>query len=347
MRDARYNRYWYEGVSPPWWARALSVLFSLLVVVRLALYRSGVLRRFHPGVPVIVVGNLVAGGAGKTPLTVALVGELQRQGYRVGVVSRGYGAQTGKQPLIVDEKSRAAQVGDEPLLIARRTGAAVCVHPRRARAAQTLMQNCQLDLLLCDDGLQHYALARDMEIVVIDGARGLGNRRLLPAGPLREPVSRLRTSTHIVINGALSAGARSTLPRSAVESASNMQLVPSALINLRTRERCVPQALTGTRVVAVAGIGNPQRFFETLGELGYAAECRAFPDHHGFVAADFSFAGERPVLMTEKDAVKCVTFAKDDWWYLETGAVLQPDFVEAFVRQVAKLTGRQPTEKLK
>lgn len=345
--DAYYNRFWYEGESPPWWTRILSVFFALVVHARLALYRTGILRQYDAGIPVVVIGNLVAGGAGKTPLAIALVTELQRHGYRVGVVSRGYGARPGKLPLLVDINSRVEQAGDEPLLIARRTRAPVCVYPRRARAARALIESSPLDLLLCDDGLQHYALSRDMEIVVIDGARGLGNRRLLPAGPLREPVSRLARSAHVVINGALSSKALATMPKDTSESAVTMQLAPVAIVNLRSGERRAPDALAGSRVVAVAGIGNPQRFFETLGGLGYSAECRAFPDHHFYQAADIAYAEARPVLMTEKDAVKCISFARDDWWYLETAAVLAPEFVATFVEQVTQLTGRAPMEKSK
>lgn len=345
--EARFNRFWYEGEPSPWWTRPLAFVFSIVVRVRLALFRRGILRKFHPGVPVIVIGNLVAGGAGKTPLAVALVDELQRRGYRVGVISRGYGAQPGKSPLLVDTASSAALVGDEPLLIARRTGAPVCVHARRVLAARAILESRKLDLLLCDDGLQHYALSRDMELVVIDGARGLGNGRMLPAGPLREPAASLARATHVMINGALGNKARATLPEGTVGKAATMTLAPVAIVNLRTGERRAPGALAGSDVVAVAGIGNPQRFFETLGDLGYTAECCAFPDHHAFEAADIAFANGRPVLMTEKDAVKCAVFAAENWWYLETAAILEPEFIRTFIAQVAALIGRGPAEKPK
>lgn len=338
-QDAWFHRFWYEGESPPGWTRILSAVFSLIVHSRLALYRIGVLRQYQAGVPVIVIGNLVAGGAGKTPLAIALVTELQRRDYRVGIVSRGYGARPGKQPLLVDADSPVDQAGDEPVLLARRTGAPVCVHPRRARAAKALAESSQLDLLLCDDGLQHYALSRDVEIAVVDGARGLGNGRLLPAGPLREPASHLARAGYVVINGALTGKAHATLPKG-FKSATTMKLVPTALVNLRTGERRAPDALSHVPVEAIAGIGNPQRFFETLGNLGYTAECRALPDHHVYVATDFEYANGRPLLMTEKDAVKCVSFASDDWWYLETAAELESEFVAMFIAQVEKLTGR-------
>ena len=341
--DAWFHRFWYEGDPPPWWTRILSLFFAVIVHIRLALYRVGILRQYEVGVPVVVIGNLVAGGAGKTPLAIALVTELQRRGYRVGVVSRGYGARPGKQPLLVNTGSPVEQAGDEPVLLARRTGAPVCVHPRRARAAKTLTESAQLDLLLCDDGLQHYALSRDMEIVVVDGARGLGNGQLLPAGPLREPAVRLARAGYVVINGALTGKARATLPKG-INSATTMKLAPTALVNLRTGERLAPEALSDSPVAAMAGIGNPQRFFETLGNLGYTAECRAFPDHHVYSAADIEYANERPVLMTEKDAVKCFQFAKDDWWYIETAAELEPEFVATFIAQVEKLAGRTSVE---
>lgn len=337
--DAWFHRFWYEGESPPWWTRILSLFFAVIVHIRLALYRVGLLPQYEADVPVVVIGNLVVGGAGKTPLAVALVIELQQRGYRVGIVSRGYGAHPGKQPLFVNTDSPVEQVGDEPLLLARRTGAPVCVHPRRARAARTLTESEQVDLLLCDDGLQHYALSRDMEIAVVDGARGLGNGRLLPAGPLREPASHLARAGYVVINGAMAGRAQATLPKG-INAATTMNLIPGAMVNLRTGERRAPDALSHVPVAAIAGIGNPQRFFETLGNLGYTAECRAFPDHHVYVAADFEYANGRPLLMTEKDAVKCVALATDDWWYLETAAELEPEFVAKFIAQVEKLTGR-------
>lgn len=341
--DAWFHRFWYEGESPPWWTRILSLFFSVIVHSRLALYRVGILRQYEAAVPVIVIGNLVAGGAGKTPLAIALVTELQQRGYQVGVVSRGYGARPGKQPLLVNADSPVEQAGDEPVLLARRTGAPVCVHPRRARAAKALTESRQIDLLLCDDGLQHYALSREMEIVVVDGARGLGNGRLLPAGPLREPAAHLARAAHVVVNGALTSKARASLAKG-VHSATTMKLAPVALVNLVSGERRAPDALSNSPVAAIAGIGNPQRFFESLGNLGYTAECRAFPDHHVYIAADIEYANERPVLMTEKDAVKCVPFARDNWWYIETAAELEPEFVATFIAQVVKLTGRAPVE---
>jgi len=345
--DAYFNRIWYEGDPPPWWTRVLSVVFRAVSALRRGLYRIGVLRRNHPGVPVIVIGNLVAGGAGKTPLAIALIFELKQRGLIVGVVSRGYGGKPGRDPVLVNSTTSVQQVGDEPLLITTRTGAPVCVHPQRARAAKTLLGATQVDVLLCDDGLQHYALARDLEIAVIDGARGLGNGRLLPAGPLREPAARLRAVNHVVVNGELSSTAATTLPAGIAGSAFVMRLEPVTLINLVSGERREPDALVRESCVAIAGIGNPQRFFETLGELGYVAECRAFPDHHAYTAAEIAFANARPVLMTEKDAVKCREFAADNWWYLETVAVLEPGFVTTLIAELEGIRRVGRTEKPK
>lgn len=335
MRNEGYfNRFWYEGDRSPWWARALSLLFCLVTSTRRLLYHHGVLRRSHPGVPVVVIGNLVAGGAGKTPLTIALIRQLTERGLKVGVVSRGYGGSPGKEPVLISETTTAQQAGDEAVLIAQRTGVPVCVHPKRALAAQKLVEAARPDVLLCDDGLQHYALARDVEIVVVDGLRGLGNGRLLPAGPLREAATRFEFVEHIVINGTLSRGATASIPAAVRERAQHMRLTPVAMVNLKTGERRAPDALVQLRCAAVAGIGHPQRFFETVSTLGYEAECRAYPDHHGYTPDDMQFAGERPLLMTEKDAVKCRAFAKRDWWYLEVSAALEPLFVEILVKQI-------------
>lgn len=343
--EARFNRIWYEGESPTGWMRILSFLFVSVTSIRRLLYRAGAFRSTHPGVPVIVIGNIVAGGAGKTPLAIALVSSLQGRGMRVGVITRGYGGKPGKKPVLVGSTTSVKQVGDEARLLADRTGAPVCAHPRRVRAAETLLAASPVDILLCDDGLQHYALARDLEIVVVDGNRGLGNRKMLPAGPLREGSGRLHEVDYVVINGCLSDAAAATLPLEVASSAVEMILDPVALVNVKTGERRAADALTGTRCVAIAGIGNPQRFFETLGALGYTATCRAFPDHHAYTFTDLEFAGDTTVLMTEKDAVKCREFARDTWWYLEAAAVPGTNFIEKLVERINEIRGSRQAEK--
>ncbi len=331
-RDAQLNRVWYEGEKPAWWLRLLSIVFAGTSALRRALYRIGALRASHLPVPVIVIGNLTAGGTGKTPLTLSLVRELRQRGFSPGIVSRGYGARIDNGPLAVTGETSPQRAGDEPVLLARRSDVPVWVHPRRAQAAEALLATSASDVIVCDDGLQHYALARDIEIAVVDAMRGFGNGRLMPAGPLREPLKRLEGVDHVVVNGNDPADIYATIPAEFASRATLMKLQPAALVNLRSGERRAPDALAGARCAALAGIGNPQRFFTTLSGLGYAATCRAFPDHHAFQSGDFAFAAGLPLLMTEKDAVKCREFASPDWWYLEIAAVID----DALVAQIAE-----------
>lgn len=330
MED-RFNRIWYGDESPAWWMLLLAPLFRGVVALRRGLYRLGVLRQVRLPVAVIVVGNIAVGGTGKTPLTMYLVERLQRAGFSPGVVSRGYGGQAHKMPFAVSQSTSADIAGDEPLLISRRTKVPVVVHARRALAARALLDvHPDVDVLLCDDGLQHYALARDVEVVVMDAARGFGNARMLPAGPLREPIQRMQSVDCVVVNGVN----HLDLPGGA--PVVHMLLQPTALVNVKSGERWRVDVLADTPCVAVAGIGNPQRFFSLLGELGYDAECRVFSDHHPYSPDDLAFSKGRPVLMTEKDAVKCAPFAADDWWYLEISATLDDDSL-LFSRLTEKL----------
>lgn len=325
--EAKLDRAWYEGERAPLWSWLLMPVFRVVVLLRRFLYRIGILSSHRLPVPVVVIGNITVGGTGKTPLAIALIDALRGRDIQCGIISRGYGGKTQRTPVPVQPESDVGQSGDEALMMAKRTRAPVCVHPRRVLAGEYLLSKADVDVILCDDGLQHYALARDIEIAVIDGERGLGNGRMLPAGPLREPVRRLRGVDHIVVNGDAEAMAN-RIGASFRSNMTGMRLVPSALVNLATGERRSPDALVTERCAAIAGIGNPQRFFRALGELGYSAECRAFPDHHPFSEGDLAFSEKRPVLMTEKDAVKCRAFARPDWWYLEVGAALEPEFVE-------------------
>ena len=294
-----------------------SLVFGLVVLSRKLLYKAGVLKSRGTGVPVIVVGNLCVGGAGKTPLVLWIADFLKRSGRRPGIVSRGYGGLVaqGKEARAATIASDPAEVGDEPMLLARRSGCPVWVAADRVLAATTLRrENPEVDVIIADDGLQHYALRRDLEICVVD-AHGLGNRWLLPAGPLREPLSRLRSVDAVVAHGAAAAGRF------------RMTLHGENLVNLSNASDMRPlKAFAGQEVHAVAGIGDPKRFFLQLAGAGLKIVPHPFPDHHAFDAADLAFGDSAPVVMTEKDAVKCRRIAQAHHWVLPVDAAPDPAF---------------------
>jgi tetraacyldisaccharide 4'-kinase len=276
----------------------------------------------------LVVGNITVGGTGKTPMILWMIEHCRRRGLRVGVVSRGYGAKPPSLPWRVKADQDPKVAGDEPLLIVQRSGVALMIDPDRGRAVRALLEAEALDLILSDDGLQHYRLARNLELVLIDAARGLGNRRCLPAGPLREPVERLGSVDALLYNGA-------TEDR---EDGFGFMLRPTALVNLRSGER---QPLShfpaGQAFHAVAGIGNPQRFFNTLEGLHWRPVPHAFADHAPYSAELLNFSPALPLIMTEKDAVKCRAFAADDWWYLAVDADPSAAFIDWFDSQLQRL----------
>jgi len=314
---------WYQEMYISTWFVPLSLLYVDVIKFRRFLYRLGVLKSTRLPVPVIIVGNITVGGTGKTPLVIWLVELLQQQGYKPGVITRGYGGTANKVPQEVSADSDAAMVGDEAVLLARRCACPVTVGVNRVAAARHLLARHACDVIISDDGLQHYALQRDIEIAVIDGQRRFGNGYCLPAGPLREPAERLRQVDLVVANGATEL----------LDGEYGMQCQGDELVNLATGER---QPLTGFNNVAchaVAAIGNPARFFALLKAAGVECTAHAFPDHHAFTAADLQFKDDKPVLMTEKDAVKCLGFAQTNYWYLPIRAVLP----EAFSQQILKL----------
>ncbi|WP_348680288.1 tetraacyldisaccharide 4'-kinase [Alcanivorax profundi] len=302
---------WYKG--SPWLVplRPLSLLVSMEASRRLRRFRKV---RSDAPVPVLVVGNITVGGTGKTPLVIALVKAAQARGLSVVVVSRGYGGKTNQYPVTVCEQSAALEVGDEPVLIARRTGAPVILDPDRYNALQVAIRDYQPDLVISDDGLQHYALPRTAEVVVVDGQRGLGNGRCLPEGPLREPASRLKEVDFVISTGGGWSGAHPMVMR------------PDSVESLQGGHRLSPQDFLRShpQVHAVAGIGNPKRFFNLLNILGLNITPHVFADHHAYQPADLAFSDGLPVLMTEKDAVKCRAFAEPHWWFLPVEADL-PD----------------------
>jgi tetraacyldisaccharide 4'-kinase len=292
----------------------LSLVFKALVQLRRFLYRARLLRVTRLPVPVIVVGNISVGGTGKTPLVITIARRLRALGWSPGIVSRGHQG-NNKLPLEVTTDSAAAKVGDEPLLLVRKSGVPVWTGRDRPAAGSALLRaHSECDVLLSDDGLQHYALARDVEIIVVDGERRFGNGFLLPAGPLREPVSRLTDADAIVIHGDTKLDGAS-LPKQFL-----MRLSGSVFYNIAHPEHTAhADEFRGKRLHAAAGIGNPQRFFAHLKSLGLECGVTAFPDHHVFSASDLPVSADA-VLMTEKDAVKCRSFARDNWWALAVEA---------------------------
>lgn len=323
------ERIW-SGRSPLYWLLIpLSALYGLVTFLIRQSYRRGWRKSWRAPVPVIVVGNLTAGGNGKTPVVIWLVEQLQRRGYRVGVVSRGYGGKAERYPLLVADDVTTAQAGDEPVLIYQRTGAPVAVAPQRRLAVEALLARYPLDVVITDDGLQHYALARDIELVVVDGIRRFGNGWWLPAGPMRERESRLGSVDAVIVNGGV-----------ARDGEIAMRLTSGMAINLLTGETCSLKQLSN--VVAMAGIGYPQRFFTTLRDAGVRISREAaFADHQNYQLEQLQTLTadeDQPLLMTEKDAVKCRAFARRNWWYLPVDAVLcEPQAAQLLNRLEAAL----------
>jgi tetraacyldisaccharide 4'-kinase len=319
-------RGWYQGSRWLCLLRPLEWLFRVLVQRRRARFLSHPELVWQPPVPLIIVGNISVGGTGKTPLVLALLQWAQAAGYRPGVVSRGYGARSPHYPRLVEPGANAAEVGDEPLLIVERSGCALVIDPDRVAAAKYLLQHTDCNLIISDDGLQHYRLGRTVEILVLDSERGLGNGRCLPEGPLREPAQRMASVDLVVVNGD---GAFRP------PGAHVMQLVPGALRSLDGSQQ--QQAASwphSRRVHALAGIGNPRRFFDSLRRLGFDPVPHGFADHHAFCAADLEFGDELPLIMTEKDAVKCRHLAPANSWYLPVEAQLDAAFESALLTQL-------------
>ncbi|MGD9603083.1 MAG: tetraacyldisaccharide 4'-kinase [Gammaproteobacteria bacterium] len=319
------NEIWYGKHPAAVVLAPLSGVYRAIVEVRRRAYAHGVLGIYRASVPVIVVGNLTAGGTGKTPLVIWLAGYLKSLGHRPGVLARGYGGRARHWPQQVRPDSDARAVGDEAIVIARRARCPVCVGPDRRACAEALVAHADCDILISDDGLQHYALDRDVEIAVIDGVRRYGNGRCLPAGPLREPLQRVRSVDMVVTNGIAGRG----------EFA--MKYVTTHAVSLARRDHAATlEEFASDAVHAVAGIGNPDRFFSALRGHGLRIVPHPFPDHHVFKAGDLAFDDERQVLMTEKDAVKCEAFATNRCWAVPVTAELP----EVFATRLEALLAR-------
>ncbi|MCI7717976.1 tetraacyldisaccharide 4'-kinase [[Pasteurella] aerogenes] len=324
--------FWYAKTKMArfvaWLLLPLSALFWLISSWRRFLWQKGWLASYRAPVPVIIVGNLSVGGNGKTPVVVWLVQQLQQRGVNVGVISRGYGSRAKQYPLLVSAQTNPQDGGDEPVLIAKRTGAPVCISPNRQQAIELLLRSFPCDLIISDDGLQHYQLQRDMEIVVVDGERVFGNGFVLPAGPLRELPTRLKQVDLIIANGKL-------IPQTDVL----MRLVPHYAINVKTQEKRLLTEFVQQPAIALAGIGHPPRFFSMLQALGIQLlHCHAFADHQAY---SFSLIqpltqANTPLLMTEKDAVKCEKFAQENWWYVPIEAQIDAKSAVQFIDKIIK-----------
>lgn len=308
----------------------ISWLFLSLITFRRLFYYLGWFKSYRLPVPVVVVGNINVGGTGKTPLVIWLVEQLQQAGFKPGVISRGYGGKA-EIPASVSAHSDPLQLGDEPVLIARRSKCPVYVHANRTLAGQALLSaHPECNIIISDDGLQHYRLRRDIEVVVIDGAKGFGNGALLPAGPLREPASRLNRVDAVVVNGMLN-----TAINIVNVPILNMQLVADTFFNLKEPYKtCGAQTFANQQVLAVAGIGNPERFFQQLMQMGIHFTSKAFPDHYAFNESDFNSTSADIVLMTEKDAVKCQAFAKPHFWALPVKAAIKNDLMTIILNKL-------------
>ena len=319
---------WYKDPFIGVLLMPLGFLFSDVVKFRKFLYRLGVLKKHSLPVPVIVIGNITVGGTGKTPLIIWLAELLKSEGYKPGIISRGYGGKSEVWPQRVTAGSTAEQVGDEALLIAKQTDCPMAVGPLRVDAARLLLEQTDCTVILSDDGLQHYALNRDIESAVIDGKRRFGNGYCLPAGPLREPIERLQSVDFVVVNGEATEGREFS-----------MQIVGNTAVNLVSLEQKSLQDFNKTSCHALAGIGNPDRFFKLLETAGVNCKTHSFPDHYQYQPGDISFPGtgletSAPVLMTEKDAVKCAMFADDRHWYVPVTAVPESGFAKALLEKL-------------
>ena len=352
--ESLFNKAWYGDSKWTYLLSPLSPLVSFIVKRKRETYLATADTRNHFDVPVLVVGNLTVGGTGKSPMVLALIKVLRQAGYKPGIVSRGYGV-NAKVPVLVDSHSIAAECGDEPVMLARRAQCPLVICQNRVSAVQHLLELGDVDIVISDDGMQHYAMARDIEVLMLDSKRGLGNGCLLPVGPLREPVTRLQDVDYVV--GLISANASfhhdeqalglkkllSKYPESVELEADKiyaMPLMAGELINLKTGEASPISMLKSQRDwQVVAGIGNPERFLNTLIQQGISPDYQThwFADHHQFTVDDIKH--DKPVVMTEKDAVKCkdLSITNHNVWYLPVEVTLEEDFVHSLIEKIQQI----------
>ncbi len=318
---------WYQRHPVRWLLTPLSACYRSLIWLRQQAYHIGLFKQHQLAVPVIIVGNITVGGTGKTPFVIWLVQQLTAVGLRPGIISRGYGGHAPVSPQLVTADSDPNIVGDEPVLLARRSQCPVVIFPNRVMAGEMLLQSTACNIIIADDGLQHTALKRDLEIVIVDGERQFGNQHCLPAGPLREPLSRLQSIDFLIFNGGKHPHAH------------HMQLHAGELINLSDPTRRKPLAnFAGKTAHAIAGIGHPPRFFKQLRHHKISVLTHPFPDHHAYQPLDLSFPDKYPIIMTEKDAVKCQIFASDNMWFLPVDAQLDADVSKQLIQRITTLT---------
>lgn len=311
-----------------------SWLFAFCTTLRRWLYRKGILKKYQFSVPVVVVGNITVGGTGKTPFVIWLVKWLQDHGFHPGIVSRGVGGKKHRLPHRVKENDGPSDVGDEALLLKRKTNCSVVICVDRVKAVRDLLHDAHCDIVISDDGLQHYGLGRDIEIALIDAVRGVGNQCLLPAGPLREPPSRLKEVDFVVVNGE---NDEAVSAQYAPSSHYTMSYIPTEVVSLHRPQQKMSLAdfaSSQNTVHAVAGIGHPERFFTMLRQTGLKVIPHVFSDHYLYQAKDFHFADAFPIIMTEKDAVKCEAFMDTRFWYLRIAAKMNLKLEQALLSRL-------------
>lgn len=325
----KLERIWYGKSGWVLVLRPFTWLFIAIITVRLWLYRMGIFKTHTLAIPVIVVGNLSVGGTGKTPLVIWLANYLKAAGYKPGIISRGYFGQAQRWPQQVRPDADPIIVGDEALVISRRTGCPMAVGPDRVASATALCRYADVDVIISDDGLQHYALNRQIEIAVVDGVRRFGNGHCLPAGPLRESTARLQKIDFVVTNG------------TALQQEYAMRYTGRDAINMHSAEHRALEDFRSESAMAVAAIGNPDRFFNFIRSYGMRVTTKAFADHHFFQPEELDFAGRQTLLMTEKDAVKCERFTKDTWWYVPIDVQMPDEFGMKLLTLLEKSHGQK------
>ena len=321
----RLEAIWYEGAAGKQLLYPFEALYRTLAALD---YRTKIKQTIKHPVPIIIVGNISVGGTGKTPMVVYLCELLKTAGYSPGIITRGYSGKNTNWPVLVDKNSLPIDCGDEPVLMAQRTNVPVVAGPDRNKDIEWLLKNHTVDVVISDDGLQHYRLARDIEVVIVDQSRGLGNERCLPAGPLREPKSRLDQCDFVVFNEVTSTAKYS------------MQLEALSVHRLNSAIQQPLSEWKGKVVHAVTGIGNPARFFQTLMSAGIEVIEHSFPDHYPFEAIDINFSDDLLVLMTEKDAVKCRQFASDKHWFVPVSAQLNGRFQQELLMKLDNIIAK-------